>query len=108
MSGLQNRSQLWDVSDVQPRVHLLRSQADTEPREAANCSVALLRPETESFSRLANLRPRREGDPSFGRWATRDWSGKKIGVRAPDDDETPLSEEEVRFAMTHCILMGAA
>lgn len=104
MPGMQNRPQLWDVSDVQPRMHLVRGPADTEPGEAANCSVAMLRSQNESTARLANLRPRREGDSSFGRWATRDWAGKKIGVRAPDDDETPLSQEEVRFAMTHCIL----
>jgi len=26
------------------------------------------------------------------------WAGQNLGVRQPDDDETPLSQSEVRFA----------
>jgi hypothetical protein len=99
MRLLQHRSDQSELHVVQPGLQVLRSEADPAIGPLTNPSLAMFSAQNRRAERLAAIRARRGGDTRFGQGRPCNWPGKRLGVRCPGIDETPLSEEEVVVAL---------
>ena len=95
MQVMPNSPRVPDVPALLPELHLLRGTSDSEPRQAANSDIGMLRAPKVSAGRLACARAPGRPNPQAGVRTAGDWSGRAYGARKPDEDETPLSEDEV-------------
>lgn len=77
---------------------LLRGSADSGDWAFADTRERMFKKEKSSPERLDEIRPLGAGDSGTGERAkvlpAGRWPGKRWGARRPDQDETPLSEEE--------------
>lgn len=93
MQLLCNRSGLSDLQNVQPGVHFLRGTHPDEHRYEAHwgdrvpCAAHC---DAESVGRLG---PQRDGDSATFQKCS--WVGKSRGIRAPEEQETPVAWGEV-------------
>lgn len=87
--------------DVRPGMPVVWGEVDPQPAPAPDHAGSTHCTPAGCAFRLDAVRPRRGGSPRVGKAGRllRSWPGMWAGVRAPEVDETPLSESEARYLM---------
>lgn len=84
---------------VLPQLHPLWCTVNPDAGHAANSSIGMFRAPQVSAGRLVDVRPFGKRNPRAGGRPGSNWPGKSDGVRAPIQDETPLSAAEVEHGL---------
>ena len=94
---MRHRIDLRRTPHFLSEVHLLRSANDSGIGDSADSNEGNHGTAQGSSGRLDSPRAQRSGDTRTGSRTPSDWPGKNYGIRAPDQDETPISGAEAPY-----------
>ena len=92
---MPNSNNIQPIPAIQSAMYQLRCQDNSATRIDANWDHGVQESPFGYAGRLGALRARQARIEAIGKGATMSW----IGVRQPDEDETPLSWGEIRQGM---------
>jgi hypothetical protein len=104
MQLMQHCSELLGPSSVLPELHLLRGAHHSADWDVSNQPSGVQKASAHRAGGMGEVGPLGGRNSPHGRWSIVYWPGKYDGVRGPDPDETPLSDEEVDHAILHHII----
>ena len=93
MQLLFNSTRLPDLQVVQPGVHFLRGTHPDEHRHEAHWGDRVPCAAHGDVESMGRLGPQRDGDSATFQKCS--WVGKSRGIRAPEEQETPVAWGEV-------------
>lgn len=99
MQRLPNGQGHARLPDVQPGLPTLRSAHHPAAGDVAHTAGRVQQAPARYVGRVGAPWPPRGRAARAGQGATEYWPGQLAGVRAPTEDETPLSPQEVRVLM---------
>lgn len=93
---MRHSTGVFRLPNALPIVHLVRGATASESRYETYWGHGVPGAPTSSFASLDGLGPRRA---AYAHTVSQgDWAGASYGIRAPEQEETPLSWSEVRLA----------